>query len=363
MNRVEALKQSVLDGKRIDGLLVFNAANQIYLTGVSGETARATLACVMISKKGENIIYVYNVNYEQAKAEGKGFRVELVKRREDLVAQISAKAKSLNMKNLVADFLSVETHRLLMKGLHGQARLEMQSNLLWEMRKVKSEKELEFMRKAGDLTSIGMKAAYETIRPGVKEIEVAAEIEYAMRKRGGWGTAFETSVASAARSAFPHGGCTARKIAKGDLVVVDIGAIYDHYCSDMTRTVVAGKPSDKQKKLHGIVKKAQFEAFKTMKPKVEAKKVDAAARNVVAEAGYGEYFVHGLGHGVGLEVHEPPTLNSESKDILAVGNVVTNEPGIYLIGFGGIRIEDSVLIQERGGENLTNGSYDLETAR
>lgn len=357
------MKQALLEKKGLDGFLVFNAANQMYLTGVSGDTVRPTLACVMIPAKGESTIYVYSVNFEEAKAEGKGFKVELVKRREDLVAKMAAKAKSINAKNLAADSLSVETYPVLMKGLRGQARLKMQSGLLWELRKVKSEKELELMRKAGDLTSVGMKAAYETIRPGVKEIEVAAEIEYAMRRHGGWGTAFESSVASGARSAFPHGGCTERRIAKGDLVVVDIGATYHHYCSDMTRTVVAGKPSEKQKKLCEIVRKAQFGALKAMKPKVKAKEVDKIARDVITRAGYGEYFVHGLGHGVGLEVHEPPTLNSESKDVLTVGNVVSNEPGIYLIGFGGIRIEDTVLIQKRGGENLTNGPYDLETAR
>ncbi len=363
LDRVEALKKIAFEKKRFDGFLVFNAANQMYLTGVSGDTVRPMLACVMIPTKGENTVYVYSVNFEEAKVEGKGFKVELVKRREDLVAKIAANAKSLNAKNLAADSLSVETYPVLMKGLRGQARLKMQSDLLWELRKVKSEKEIELMRKAGDLTSLGMKAAYETIRPGVKEVEVAAEIEYAMRRHGGWGTAFESSVASGARSAFPHGGCTDRKIAKGDLVVVDIGATYHHYCSDMTRTVVAGKPSEKQKKLYEIVKKAQFGAFNAMKPKAKAKEIDTVARNVITKAGYGEYFVHGLGHGVGLEVHEPPTLNSESKDVLTVGNVVSNEPGIYLIGYGGIRIEDSVLIQKQGGENLTKGPFTLETAR
>ena len=363
LDRVEALKQIAFEKKRFDGFLVFNAANQMYLTGVSGETVRATLACVLIPFRGESKIYVYGVNYEQAKAEGKGFKVELVKRREDLIAKIAAQVKSLNIKNLVVDSMTVEGYRDLMKGLRGQARLKMQSNLLWELRKMKDDKELELMRKAADLTSAGMKAAYETIRPGVKEIEVAAEIEYAMRRRGGWGTAFETSVASAAHSAFPHGGCTDREIRKGDLVVVDIGATYHHYCSDMTRTMVAGKPSDKQIKLYEIVKKAQSKAFEAMKPKAKAKEIDAVARNIIAKAGYGEYFVHGLGHGVGLEVHEPPTLNSESKDTLAVGNVVTNEPGIYLVGFGGIRIEDTVLVQKSHGENLTNGPYTLETVR
>jgi len=350
-----------LEKKGFDGFLVFNAANQMYLTGVLGETERATLACVLIPIRGESTIYVYGVNYEQAKTEGKGFRVELVKKREDLITKITTQVKSLKIKNLAVDSLSVDGHRSFMKDLRGQTRLKMQSNLLWELRKVKDKKELELMRKAADLTSAGMKTAYETIKPGIKEIEVAAEIEYTMRKNGGWGTAFDTSVASAAHSAFPHGGCTDREIRKGDLVVVDIGATYQHYCSDMTRTMVAGKPSEKQKKLYEIVSEAQSKAFKAIKPKARAREIDAAARKIITSAGYGEYFVHGLGHGVGLEVHEPPALSSESKDILRVGNVVTNEPGVYIVGFGGIRIEDSVLVQKRGAENLTSGPYTLET--
>jgi Xaa-Pro aminopeptidase len=127
----------------------------------------------------------------------------------------------------------------------------------------------------------------------------------------------------------------------------------------MTRTLVAGKPSEKQKKLYQIVKTAQEKAFEAIKANVKAKDVDAAARKIIEDAGYGEYFVHNLGHGVGLEVHEPPTLSPESKEVLAAGNVVTVEPGIYLVGYGGVRIEDTVLVQRNGAEKLTNGPYAL----
>jgi len=213
------------------------------------------------------------------------------------------------------------------------------------------------------LTSEGMRVAYEAIRSGVKECEVAGEIEYAMRKCGGWGTAFETIVASGVRSAFPHGGCTDKKIRKGDLVVVDIGATYHYYRSDMTRTLVAGKPSEKQKKIYEIVKQAQAKALQAVKPKAKARDVDAAARKIIENAGYGKYFVHGLGHGVGLEIHEQPTLSQESKDKLMIGNVVTLEPGIYILGFGGFRIEDTVLAQKGKAEKFTKGPYTLETEK
>jgi Xaa-Pro aminopeptidase len=357
LNRIEALKQKAFEKKSYDGFLITNGMNLFYLSGVLGAS------CLLIPKKGENTIYVYGVNYEQAKADGKGFKVEQVKRGENLMNKIAAQAKTCRIKNLALDAMSIESYRSLAKELRGKARLKLQGNLVSELRQVKDEHELELMRKAAELTRTGMKAASETIRPGLKEIEVAAEIEYAMRRKGSWGTAFETSVASGAKSAFPHGGCTEKAIRAGDLVVVDVGATYSHYCSDMTRTFAAGKPSVKQTKLYEVVKAAHEKALEAIRPGVRAKDVDVAARNVIENAGYGEYFVHGLGHGVGLEVHEAPTLNPSSKERLAIGNVVTDEPGIYLVGFGGVRIEDSILVQKRKGETLTSGFCALETER
>lgn len=354
LNRVEALKQLAFEKKGFDGFLITNEANLLYLAGFPGA------AGILVPKNGENLLYVYSVNYEQAKVEGKGFRVELVKRGENLMKKIASQTVNFKIKKLAIDHLSYENYRSLAKNLRGRTKLKIQGKLLWELRKVKDEKEIELMRKAGELTSQGMKVAYEVIRPGVREYEVAAEIEYAMRRCGCWGTAFDTIVASGARSAFPHGGCTDRKIRKGDLVVIDIGAAYHYYRSDMTRTIVAGKASEKQKKIYKIVKEAQAKACQAVKPKVKAKYVDEIARKIIENAGYGKYYVHGLGHGVGLEVHEPPTLNPESKDKLTVGNVVTVEPGIYIPGFGGFRIEDTLIVKGHKAEKFTKGPYTLE---
>jgi Xaa-Pro aminopeptidase len=353
LNRIDSLKQVAFKEGKFDGFLIFNSANLIYLTGFSGASA------LLISKDGENTVYVYNVNYEQAKAEGKAFRVELVKRDENLMAKIAKQASAFEIKRLVVDVLNIESWRALSKFLGGENMLAVNSGFLRELRKVKDKNEIELMRKASELTSEGMRVACEVVAAGVKEYEVAAEIEYAMRKQGSYGTAFETIVASGSCSAYPHGGCSDREIHKGDLVVVDIGATYEYYQSDMTRTLVVGKPSEKQKKLYQIVKAAQDKAFEALKPNVKAADVDGVARKVIVDAGFGEFFVHSLGHGVGLEVHEPPTLSPESKEVLAVGNVVTVEPGIYLVGYGGIRIEDIVLVQRNGAEKLTNGPYIL----
>ena len=357
MKRVNALKQKAFEEKSFDGFLIANKYNLLYFTGCPG------IACLLIPETGQGTIYVYSVNYEQAKAETKGFEIKMMKRSHNLIAEVAKQVKASKIKKLAMDTLNSESYRSLAKELRGEAKLKAQNSLLWELRKVKDEKELELMRKAGELTSEGMKVAYEVIKPGIKEYEVAAEIEYAMRKKGSWGTAFDTIVVSGARSAFPHGGCTDREIREGDLVVIDIGAVYQFYRSDMTRTLVAGKPSEKQRKIYETVKLAQEKAFQAIKPKAKAKEIDAIARKVIADAGYGEYFVHGLGHGVGLEVHEPPTLGSESKDRLAVGNVVTNEPGIYIVGFGGVRIEDTVFVQKPKAEKLTDGQYTLEIKR
>ncbi len=166
-------------------------------------------------------------------------------------------------------------------------------------------------------------------------------------------------VASGIRSAYPHGGCTDRKIMKGDLVVLDIGAKYQNYRADLTRTVTVGKPSSKQVRIHEVVREAQDRAFQSVRAGVKACDIDAVARGLIEREGYGEYFVHSLGHGIGLNVHEPPTLNPETKDKLRVGNVVTVEPGIYIVKFGGVRIEDTVLVRRGGAEKLTRVPYDL----
>ncbi len=260
MNRVDALRQLASKDGKFDGFLIFNGVNLTYFTGFSGASA------LLIPKTGESVVYVYGVNYEMAKAEGADFKVELVKRGEDLMAKIAKKAEAFKIAKLAVDALSIESWRALSKSVGSEKKLAADNSYVRELRKVKDREEIEFMRKAAELTSEGMKVAYETVAPGIKEYEVAAEIEYAMRKHGSYGTAFETIVASGPCSAFPHGGCSDKEVREGDLVVVDLGATYRFYRSDMTRTLVAGKPSQKQKRLYQVVKKAQEKAFEVIQP-------------------------------------------------------------------------------------------------
>jgi Xaa-Pro dipeptidase len=349
LKRIDALKQVAFRKGGFDGFLIFNSANLTYFTGFSGASA------LLIPENGESTVYVYGVNYAQAKAELTGVTVELVERGENLMDEIATQAKAFKIKKLAVDTLNIESWEVLTKSFGSEKTLATDPTFIRDLRKVKDVEEIKLMRKAAELTSEGMHVARETLAAGMREYEVAAEIEYAMRKQGCSGTAFDTIVASGVSSAFPHGGCSDRTIQKGDLVVVDVGATYKSYRSDMTRTFVAGNPSGKQKKLYQTVKTAQDKAFEAVKPNVKAADVDVAARKVIADAGYGEYFVHNLGHGVGLEIHEPPTLSPDSKDVLAAGNVVTVEPGVYLVGYGGIRIEDTLLVQRNGAEKLTKG--------
>ncbi len=354
MNKINTLQQSTLKDK-LDAFLILNSFNLTYLTNFSGATA------LLIPKCGEGILYVSAVNYEQAKAETKGITVELLKRGENLMEKIGSRAALGKPTKLAVDSVAIEGWRALAKAVGGEENLEPLGSVVREMRKVKDKDEIQLIREACNLANIGMQTASQTIRPGIKEKEVAAEVEYAMRKHGSDGTSFDTIIASGASSAFPHGSCSDRTIQEGDLVIVDLGATFNFYRSDMTRTFISGKASEKQVKIYETVKLAQEKAFQNIKANCPAKDVDAGARQVIETAGFGEFFVHNLGHGVGLEIHEAPILSPDSKDTLAVGNVVTDEPGIYLPGFGGVRIEDTILVTMNGAEKLTNGFYTLET--
>lgn len=353
MKRINSLKQAAFRKDGFNGFLILNSANLTYFTGFAGASA------LLIPENGESTAYVYGVNFAHAKAELNSVKVEPVERGENLMGKIAKQTKAFKIRKLAVDALNIENWHALTRALCSEKMLVADPSFIRELREVKDAEEIKLMRKAAELTSEGMRVARETVAAGIREYKVAAEIEYAMRKQGCSGTAFETIVASGVSSAFPHGGCSDKQIREGDFVVVDVGATYGFYRSDMTRTFVAGNPSEKQQKIYQIVKTAQEKAFEAVKPNVKAAAVDAVARKVIADAGYGECFVHSLGHGIGLEVHESPTLSPDSKDVLATGNVVTVEPGIYLVNYGGVRIEDTVLVQKKGAEKLTNGSYTL----
>lgn len=354
-SRIQALRGS-LEREGLDGYLIANETNILYFTGFLGGVR------LLVPRDGENILSVYGVNYEQARVEAKDCRVELVKRGENLEKRVADQIHSLKLQRVGFDTIDASVYTKLKKALKG-VRLKPRSRTVWGLRKVKDENELSLIRKAAELTDEGMKKAFEVVKSGMREYELAAEIEYAMRRLGSGGTAFNTIVASGTRSAFPHGGCTETKIQEGDLIVLDVGATYQHYRADLTRTIMVGRPSEKQARIHQVVREAQEKAFQSIHTRVRACEADATARGIIEKEGYGQYFVHSLGHGIGLETHEPPTLSPESKDILKAGNVVTVEPGVYIVGFGGVRIEDTVLVYKDKAERLTKTPYELAVKR
>jgi len=222
------------------------------------------------------------------------------------------------------------------------------------LRSVKDADELRTMKQAADVASAAFVDVLRLIRPGILENEIAAELEYRMRRMGASGASFETIVASGTRSALPHARPTDKPIGKNELVVLDVGAILRGYCSDMTRTVYVGRAPQRVRKWYKAVLDAQAAAIQSLRPGVSAGDVDNAARRVLQGKRLARFFIHSTGHGLGLEVHEPPRLGRGEKTRLDAGNVVTIEPGVYVEDVGGIRIEDDAVVTEKGAQILTS---------
>jgi len=226
------------------------------------------------------------------------------------------------------------------------------SKLVAEMRKVKSDLEIELIRASARLAVKGMQRAAELIEEGRTELEIAAEAEYVMRKNGSEGVPFATIVASGKNSSLPHATASKKRLRRGELIIVDLGAVYKGYASDMTRTF-AIKPTPKQLKLIEIVKQSQNAALQMVREGARAAEIDKTARGVIGESGLESFYLHNTGHGVGLDIHEPPYLSPKSKDLLREGMVITVEPGVYVPRVGGARWEDLIVVKSEGYLTLT----------
>jgi Xaa-Pro dipeptidase len=229
------------------------------------------------------------------------------------------------------------------------------------LRMSKDETELNCMRRAVEIAERAMQRLLDdgAIRPGRTELDVAADLQVAMLREGGQGLAFSPLVVAGPNSAAPHAGPSTRSLAEGDLLIVDWGTIYNGYRSDITRTFVLGTPTPEMERIHDAVLAANRSGRLAVRPELPAQEVDRAARRAITLAGYGEYFIHRTGHGLGLETHEPPYMVEGSLDLLKAGMTFTVEPGIYVPGLGGVRIEDDVVVTEEGGETLTTLPRDL----
>jgi len=263
---------------------------------------------------------------------------------------LAKRLMELNAQKVGYDGLGWETLRKL-RNAHRADYREL-PELIIEMRKIKSKREISWLRRAAELAIKGMARAAELIEEGRSELEIAAEAEYAMRRGGSEGAPFNTIVASGKNSWLPHATVTHRRFRRGELIVVDLGAVYKGYASDIARTFSL-TPTRKQLKLLDVVRRAQEAAIKSIRDGAKAARVNKAAREVIRRAGYEKFCSHGTGHGIGLDIHEVPSLALGSKDVLHEGMVITVEPGVYVPGLGGARWEDMVLVTAKGYEILT----------
>jgi Xaa-Pro aminopeptidase len=345
--------QKQLAAAHIDALLITQPANWYYLTGFTGESG-----ALIVSGAGSVLITDGRFTV-QARLEAPG--VKIVRQKGSLYSFTGDFLRDNRGKRIGLDpgQITVEQQSALRKATKGRREWKAAPGFVESLRMIKEPSEVAQMRKAAILASDIVRDAAELLKPGVREFEVAAEIEFQMRKRGASGAAFETIVAFGERGAFPHARPTSKRLRKNELVVLDLGAILAHYCSDITRTYFVGRAPVRIRRWYQAVLEAQAAAIAAVSSGATCGDVDAAARNVLAGYRLDKFFVHSTGHGLGLVVHEDPRLARGQEKRLEPGNVVTIEPGVYVEGVGGIRIEDDVAVHENRTEVLTRASRDL----
>ncbi|MBN2186028.1 MAG: aminopeptidase P family protein [Dehalococcoidia bacterium] len=356
IERLQRLRPGITE-KGLDAFLVSHAENLRYLSGFTGSSG-----WLLISDN--NAILATDFRYtEQAKGEAPDY--EIIQTRGDLSNWLPDLLSDLGWQKLgfEANFVSYHSYHELSETIKSkQSNLELipTTSLVEHLRSVKEPEELELVNKAAELTDAAFEQAKSMVHPGVTEKEIAWEVEKFLRQGGSEGVAFEIIVASGPNSALPHAKPGERLICSGEPVLIDMGARIGGYCSDFSRTLCCGEADRTLQEIHGIVLKAQTAAISGIESGMDASQVDGLARAVIEQAGYGDAFGHSLGHGVGLEVHEAPTLGSNSPDMLLDGMVFTIEPGIYIAGWGGVRIEDLVTLEKGRVKVLTKSRKDIQ---
>jgi Xaa-Pro aminopeptidase len=340
-----------LEPAELDAVLITNLTNVRYLSGFSGSNG-----CILVAQ--DDAVFFSDPRYRARAADlVRGADVVIYKDR--LSDELAGRLKASGIVKLGVEAASVTLaqQKSLVERLPGIELVGVE-DLVEDLRKVKEPAELELIRSATEIADQGFTWVAENLAPGTTETNVALELEVMMRKAGAEDVSFEPIVGSGPLSAHIHHTPSARTLEKGDLVLFDFGARVDGYCSDLTRTVVLGPSTDEQRDLYDLVLRAQAAGIEAAKPGTRCADVDAAARAVIDKAGMGEEFGHGLGHAVGLDIHEDPAFSRISEDSLQGGEVMTVEPGVYVIGSGGIRIEDCVVIDSTGATVLGHAPKD-----
>ncbi|MBO5059584.1 MAG: aminopeptidase P family protein [Clostridia bacterium] len=331
--------------KENEGVILSSYPNIFYYSGFTSEDA-------LIFVTHDRQILVTDSRYTvQARHQAKDFEIRNITEGVVKIAEM-LEVEALGFEE---EFVTVKQFSQFRK--FGKKLVPMQSTVSGP-RRVKDKYEIKKIAQAEELGDAAYSYVIENMRAGMTEREVALMLEFYMRKNGASGTSFETIVASGVRSSMPHGTATDRVIGIGDFVTMDFGCRLDGYCSDMTRTVVVGKCSSRQQEIYDVVLAAQKAAIDKISPGEKCSDIDKAARDIITEAGYGDKFGHSLGHSVGIEIHERPVFAPKTDEVVEAGNVITVEPGIYIDGFGGVRIEDVIVVGETV-HNITKSCKDL----
>ena len=347
--RVQAFLDKMQE-KELDGIIINNLKNVYYLTGFWGSNGT-----VFISR--DHQILVTDARYIiAAKQEVTGF--EILAERDEL-AVIAKIAKEMGLSRIgFEDEISVSYYHRMQAAFEG-LELVPQTQFVEALRMIKDETEIATIRKACSISDQAFHDALEFIKPGKTEIEIANFLDFRMRELGAAGLSFDTILASGINSSKPHAHPMHKPVELGEAITMDFGCLYDHYVSDMTRTIYLGHVSDEQAEIYNTVLKANQALIDQAKAGLGFRDFDKIPRDIIVEAGYGQYFTHGIGHGIGLDIHEEPYFSQTSTEVIKSGMVLTDEPGIYIEGKYGVRIEDDILITDTGCELLTLAPKEL----
>lgn len=349
MDKVKHIRQC-LQAQGAQAFLGSNPVNRRYLTNFTGSAG-----FVWISEGRQALLTDFRY-IEQSTAQCPDWEIIRI---DDLMETLPELVREDGVEKIAFEADHVTIHQLEEWQEKVPCTFEGITGWVQDVRMIKSEAEIEAISRAAQIADAAFAQVLGMIRSGVTEQEIALELEFLMRRGGASGVSFDPIVASGPRSALPHARPGERILSHGDFVVMDFGCIFDGYCSDMTRTLIVGEPTEEHLLIYDLVLKAQLEALAAVEPGRTGKEVDGIARSIISEGGYGEYFGHGLGHGVGLEIHEGPRLSQRDDTPLQPGMIVTVEPGIYLPDFGGVRIEDLVLVTDDGHRVLSSTFKEL----
>ena len=348
----QQLIEKIIRRAKVDAILFLSLENICYLCGFTGSDGALIIT-------GQERTFLSDSRYEE-QARGEIRNAAFKKYRQKIEGLVQF-LRDLGIKRLgfESNAMTYEDYRKLKEKLARVSFIPL-AHEIDNLRVRKEPEELEKIRRAIRIASVSFNDTVSRIRAGARERSVAEFLECRMKRWGGDKEAFDTIVASGPRAALPHGAASAKRLQKKETVVIDFGARYRGYHSDETKTMILGQPDAEKKKIYTVVRRAQEKALKTIRPGVSFRRIDAAAREVISRAGYGQFFGHGTGHGVGLAVHEAPHISPQGRGVAEEGMVFTVEPGIYIPGWGGVRLEDMILVTGRGCEKLTVLSKDLE---